>query len=325
MRAIGSFLGGLALLALATAAPAARAQEWPNRPVRLVVPYAAGGTTDILARLIAERFQPLFGQPLVVDIRPGAGGTIGSDHVAKSPPDGYTLLVGGPGTHATAQALYPNLTYDQQRDFAPISMIATLPNIVVVNPALPVRSIAELIAYAKARPGQLHYGSAGNGTTTHLSGELFRLLTGAEIVHVPYRGSSAALIDLQSGQIQLMFENLPGAIAFAREGRLRGLAVTSPRRAAAAPDLPTVEEAGVPGYAVLSWFVLLAPAGTPQPILARLNDGARRILGDPALRRRVHELGAETAEGSPEEAAAFLAAETERWTRVIRDAGIRIQ
>jgi tripartite-type tricarboxylate transporter receptor subunit TctC len=323
MRALAAIL--LAFLVGGVAAAQAQQQDYPTRPVRLVVPYAPGGTTDILARIIAERFQPVFGQPLVVDIRPGAGGTIGSDHVAKAPADGYTILIGGPGTHATAQALYPNLSYDQQRDFAPISMVASLPNLVVVNPTLPVRSIAELIAHARANPGRLHYGSAGNGTTTHLSGELFRLLTGAEIVHVPYRGSGAALIDLQGGQIQLMFENLPGAIGFAREGRLRGLAVTSPRRAPAAPDLPTVEEAGVPGYSVLSWFVLVAPAATPRPIVARLNEGARRILDDPAVRQRVAELGAETIAGTPEEAAAVLAAETERWNRVIRDAGIRIQ
>jgi tripartite-type tricarboxylate transporter receptor subunit TctC len=318
---------GFALLGclLALLPAAASAQDWPNRPVRLVVPYAAGGTTDIIARLISERWRPIFGQPLVVDVRPGAGGTIGTDHVAKSVADGYTLQIGGPGTHATAQALYPNLPYDQQRDFAPITMLASLPNIVVVNNNLPVRSIAELVAYGRARPGQLHYGSAGNGTTTHLSGELFRLLTGVEVVHVPYRGSSAALVDLQSGQLQLMFENLPGAINFVRQGQLRALAVTSPTRAAEAPEIPTVEEAGVPGYSVLSWFAMFAPAATPQPIIDRVNEGMRRILSDAGMRQRLAELGAETMPRSPAETRAFLAGEAERWTRIIRDAGIRIQ
>lgn len=303
----------------------AHAQDLPSRPIRLVVPYAPGGTTDILARVLAEHFQAEFGQPLVVDLRPGAGGTVGTAQVAQAVADGTTLVMGTPGTHATAKALYPNLTYDPIRDFAPVTLVANVPNIVVVNPNLPVRSITELIAAARARPGSINYGSAGNGATTHLSGELFRLMTGAQIVHVPYRGSGAALIDLQAGQIQLMFENLPGAIQHVRDGRLRALAVTSPTRAKATPDLPTVAEAGVPGYGVVSWFALFAPVATPEPVLARLNQGFRRIMAIPSVRQRMEDLGAEPADGPPDQLARLVAEESIRWTRVIQDAQIRIQ
>ncbi len=314
-----------AILFLATAVAAARAQELPARPVRMVVPFAPGGTTDILARALSEQFQGEFGQPLVLDLRPGAGGTIGTAQVARAVPDGSTLVMGTPGTHASAKALYPDLPYDPERDFTPIVLVANVPNVVVVNPALQVHSIADLIALAKARPGSINYGSAGSGATTHLSGELFRLLTGAAIVHVPYRGSGAALIDLQGGQIQLMFENLPGAIGHVRDGRLRALAVTSPRRAAAAPELPTVAEAGVPGYAVVSWFAVFAPAGTPAPLAGRLNAGFRRIMAEPAMRQRLQGLGAEPADGPPEELRRLVAEEIARWARVVRDANISIQ
>ena len=318
-----ALLGAASLPSLAAAS--ARAQDLPPRPVRMVVPYAPGGTTDILARLLAQHFQAEFGQPLVIETRPGAGGTVGTAQVAASPPDGTTLVMGTPGTHATATALYPNLPYAPARDFAPVVLVANVPNVVVVNPALPVSDIAGLIAAATARPGSINYGSAGSGATTHLSGELFRMMTGAQIVHVPYRGSGAALIDLQAGQVQMMFENLPGAIGLVREGRLRALAVTSPRRVAAAPELPTVAEAGVPGYSVVSWFAIFAPAGTPAPVVSRLNQGFRRILGMPEVRSRLVDLGAEPADGPPEELARLVAEETERWTRVIREARITIQ
>ncbi len=318
-----ALLGGALLPLLAAAS--ARAQDLPPRPVRMVVPYAPGGTTDILARLLAQHFQAEFGQPLIIETRPGAGGTLGTAQVAASPPDGTTLVMGTPGTHATSTALYPNLPYAPARDFAPVVLVANVPNVVVVNPSLPVSDIAGLIAAAKARPGSINYGSAGSGATTHLSGELFRMMTGAQIVHVPYRGSGAALIDLQAGQVQMMFENLPGAIGLVREGRLQALAVTSPRRVAAAPELPTVAEAGVPGYSVVSWFAIFAPAGTPAPVVSRLNQGFRRILGMPEVRSRLVDLGAEPADGPPEELARLVTEETERWTRVIREARITIQ
>lgn len=298
------------------------AQE--SRATRLVVPFAPGGTTDILARLLAERFQAEFGHPLVLDLRPGAGGTIGTHFAAQQRPDGTTLVMGTPGTHATAPALYPNLPYDPVRDFTAVALVAQVPNIVVVHPALPIHSIADLIAAARAAPGRLNYGSAGSGATTHLSGELFRLMTGAEIVHVPYRGSGAALIDLMGGQIQLMFENLPGAIQHVREGRLRGIAVTSPARSAAAAEFPTVAET-VPGYAVTSWFGVFAPAGTPAPVVQRLNQGIQRILAEPAMAQRLRDLGAEVTLGPPEEFAELVRSEIRRWTDVIRTANISLQ
>ncbi|WP_165585687.1 tripartite tricarboxylate transporter substrate binding protein [Roseococcus sp. SYP-B2431] len=302
----------------------ALAQEVVSRPIRMVVPFAQGGTTDLLARLIAERSQAEFGQPMVVDIRPGASGTIGAAQVAQSRGDGTTLLMGAPPTHATARALFPNLPYDPVRDFAPVALVATLPNLVAVNNAVPVRSIAELIAWSKAHPGTINYGSAGNGATTHLSGELLKLMTGADVTHIPYRGSGAALIDLLGGQIQLMFENLPSIIDHVREGRLRGLAVTSPRRSPSAPEIPTVAET-VPGYEALSWFGIFAPAGTPAPLVLRLHQGIRRIMADPAVRARFVELGAERADGPPGELAELVRADAERWGRVIREARITIQ
>lgn len=311
------------LLGLAAPLPLA-AQEAPARLTRMVVPFAPGGTTDILARLLSERFQAEFGHPLVLDLRPGAGGTIGTQFVAQQRPDGATLVMGTPGTHATAPALFPSLAYDPARDFAPVALIAQVPNILIVNPALPIRSVAELIAAARAAPGRLHYGSAGTGATTHLSGELFRLMTGAEIVHVPYRGSGAALVDLMGGQIQMMFENLPGAIQHVREGRLRALAVTSATRSPAAPEYPPVGDT-VPGYVANSWFGVFAPAGTPDAVIQRLNQGFRRILAEPAMAQRLRDLGAEPGLGPPEELAQLVRTEITRWTEVIRAANITLQ
>ncbi|UPY35666.1 tripartite tricarboxylate transporter substrate binding protein [Sediminicoccus sp. KRV36] len=318
-RALPYLAGGLALRSLPT-----RAQDLSQRATRMVVPFAPGGTTDILARLLSERFQAEFGQPLVLDLRPGAGGTIGTHFVAQQRPDGATLLMGTPGTHATATALYPNLPYDPVRDFAPVALIASVPNIVVVHPALPIHSIADLIAAARAAPGRINYGSAGTGATTHLSGELFRLMTGSDIVHVPYRGSGAALTDLMGGQIQMMFENLPGAIQHVREGRLRAIAVTSAQRSQAAPEFPSVAET-VPGYEVNSWFAVFAPAGTPRPTVLRLNQGLRRILAEPAMALRFRDLGAERGDGSPEDLATLIGEETARWAQVIRTANITLQ
>lgn len=314
-----SLLAGLALPA------AAVAQELPPRPMRIVVPFTTGGTTDILARILSEHAQAEFGQPLIVESRPGAGGVTGSAQVAAAAPDGTTLLVGTPGTIATAPALVPNLPYDPMRDLAPVMLIANVPNIAVVNPASGINSIQELIERARARPGSINFGSAGIGATTHLAGELFRMMTGTEMTHVPYRGSVPALTDLQAGQIQLMFENMPGAIELVRAGRLRGLGVTSPRRAQAAPDIPTIAEAGVPGYEVVSWFAVFAPGATPQPVIQRLNAGFRRIMARPEVRRRMIEMGAEPADDTPEALGALARSELERWTRVIREARITVQ
>ncbi|UPY36734.1 tripartite tricarboxylate transporter substrate binding protein [Sediminicoccus sp. KRV36] len=312
------------LLALPFLAGAAAAQELPARPMRLIVPFTTGGTTDILARILAEHAQAEFGQPLIVESRPGAGGVTGTAQVAAAPPDGTTLVMGTPGPIATAPALMGSMPYDPLRDLAPVMLVANVPNLVVVNPASGLTSIAALIAAARARPGAIHFGSAGIGATTHLAGELFKLMTGADIVHVPYRGSVPALTDLQGGQIQLMFENMPGALELVRAGRLTGLAVTSPTRALAAPEIPTVAET-VPGYAVVSWFALFTAGGVPAPLVQRLNAGFRRIMARPAVRQRIAELGAEPADGTPEALGTLAREETERWGRVIREARITVQ
>ena len=314
------------ILAAPLLCPAARlvAQELPARPLRLIVPFSAGGTTDILARILAEHAQAEFGQPLIVEARPGAGGVTGTAQVAAAVPDGTTLVMGTPGPIATAPALMASMPYDPLRDLAPVMLVANVPNLVVVNPASGIKSMAGLIAAARARPGSVHFGSAGIGATTHLAGELFKLMTGADIVHVPYRGSAPALTDLQGGQIQLMFENMPGALELVRAGRLTGLAVTSPMRATAAPEIPTVAET-VPGYAVVSWFALFTAGQVPAPVVQRLNAGFRRIMARPAVRQRILELGAEPADGPPEALAALAREETERWGRVIREARITVQ
>lgn len=305
-------------------AAGAAAQELPARPLRLIVPFTAGGTTDILARILAEHAQAEFGQPLIVESRAGAGGVTGTAQVVTAAPDGTTLVMGTPGPIATAPALMASMPYEPLRDLAPVMLVANVPNLVVVNPASGITSIAALIAAARARPGAIHFGSAGMGATTHLAGELFKLMTGTDIVHVPYRGSVPALTDLQGGQIQLMFENMPGAIELVRSGRLTGLAVTSPARAVAAPDIPTVAET-VPGYAVVSWFALFTGAQVPAPVVQRLNAGFRRIMARPAVRQRILELGAEPADGPPEALGTLAREETERWGRVIREARITVQ
>jgi tripartite-type tricarboxylate transporter receptor subunit TctC len=302
----------------------AAAQELPARPLRLMVPFTTGGTTDILARILAEHAQAEFGQPLIVESRPGAGGVTGTAQVAAATPDGTTLVMGTPGPIATAPALMASMPYEPLRDLAPVMLVANVPNLVVVNPASGITSITALIAAARARPGAIHFGSAGIGATTHLAGELFKLMTGVDIVHVPYRGSVPALTDLQGGQIQLMFENMPGAIELVRSGRLTGLAVTSPARAVAAPEIPTVAET-VPGYSVVSWFALFTAGQVPAPVVQRLNAGFRRIMARPAVRQRILELGAEPADGPPEALAALAREETERWGRVIREARISVQ
>ena len=293
--------------------------------MRLIVPFSAGGTTDILARILSEHAQTEFGQPMIVESRPGAGGVTGSAQVATALGDGTTLLMGTPGPIATAPALMASLPYDPLRDLAPITLVANVPNLVVVNPASGITSISGLIAAARARPGSIHFGSAGIGATTHLAGELFKLMAGVDIVHVPYRGSLPALTDLQGGQVQLMFENMPGAIELVRAGRLTGLAVTSPTRALAAPEIPTVAESGLPGFSVVSWFALFAPGSTPAPMVQRLNQGIRRIMARPAVRERMLALGAEPADGPPEALATLAREETERWGRVIREARITAQ
>jgi tripartite-type tricarboxylate transporter receptor subunit TctC len=316
-------LVGLWCLALG-GMPAHAQQDFPRKPIRLVVPFAAAGTTDILSRLLADAVGKSVGQQVVLDFRPGAAGTIGADLVAKSEPDGYTIVMGTLGTHSTSPSLYKTLPYDPQRDFEPITLVAMVPNVVVVHPSVPVKTIGELIALAKEKPGTLNYGSAGIGASTHLTGEVFRLMADVDIVHVPYKGSGQALIDLVGGQIPLMFENMPGAMGHVRQGALRAIGVTGPKRSPALPDVPTVAESGVPGFDVVSWFALFAPAKTPKPIVDKLNAEFVAAINRPDIHARMIELGAEPAGGTPEELRDLTVRERERWAKIIKDAGITV-
>jgi len=302
---------------------------WPNKPVRIIVPFAAGGTTDILARALAPELGKAFGQTFIVDNKPGAGGNIGADMIAKSAPDGYNLLMGTVGTHAINAALYPKMPFDPVRDFVPITLVAGVPNVLVINPAkaeaLKIGSVADLIRYAKANPGKLNMASSGNGTSIHLSGELFKSMTGTYMLHFPYRGSGPALLDLIGGTMDVMFDNLPSALPQIKAGKLKALAVTSATRSAAVPDLPTIAEAGpVKGFDASSWFGLLAPAGTPADIVNRLQQETAKALQSPSLKERLLSQGAIPGGQTPAEFAKFIAAETSKWAQVVKVSGAKV-
>ena len=305
-------------------ATVASAQGYPNRTIRLVVPFPAAGTTDILARAAAQKLTEAFGQSVVVDNRPGAAGNIGSDLVAKSAPDGYTLLMGTVGTHAINPSLYSKMPYDHVKDFVPVVLVAGVPNVLVVNPALPVNSVADLIKLAKDKPGQINFASSGSGTSIHLSGELFKTMAGVDITHVPYKGSSPALVDLIGGQVQIMFDNLPSALPQIKAGKLRAIAVTSLKRAPVLPDVPTISESGLPGFEASSWFGVLAPAGTPAPIVARINAEVNKWLQSAEAREKLLSQGAEAAGGSPEQFAQHIRAESEKWAKVVKASGAKV-
>jgi tripartite-type tricarboxylate transporter receptor subunit TctC len=320
-------LARIAAIVVAAATPqfaAGQADPYPARPLRIVVPFPAGGTTDILARAVAQKLTDSWGQAVVVDNRPGAGGNIGSELVARSTADGYTLLMGTVGTHAINVSLYPKLPFDPVKDFVPIILVAGVPNVLEVNPGVPANSMAELVAYAKANPGKLNFASSGNGTSIHLSGELFKSMTGVSMTHVPYKGSAPAISDLLGGQVQLMFDNLPSSLAQIKAGKLRALAVTSATRSAALPDVPTIAESGLPGFEASSWFGLLAPAGTPSPIVAKLNGEVAKWLATPEAREKMLASGANAAGGTPDDFARHIAAETTKWAKVVKDSGARI-
>ena len=314
--------GVVAVAAFATFATAQSA--YPTKPIRIVVPFPAGGTTDILARAVAQRLTESFGQSVVVDNRPGAGGTIGAELVAKSAPDGYTMLMGTVGTHAINASLYAKMPYDHVRDFAPVVLVAGVPNVLVVNPAVPASNVQELIAYIKANPGKVNFASSGSGTSIHLSGELFKTMTGLAMTHVPYKGSAPALADLLGGQVQLMFDNLPSALPQIKAGRLRALGVTSAQRAPALPDVPTIAESGLPGYEASSWFGLLAPAGTPQDVVAKVNGEVARWLASPEAKEKLLSQGANAAGGTPEDFVRHIAAETAKWQQVVKASGAKV-
>ena len=302
---------------------------WPNKPVRLVVPFAPAGTTDILARSIAPELSKVFGQSFIVDNKPGAGGNIGADSVAKSPPDGYHLLMGTVGTHAINAALYPKMSYDPVRDFVPITLVAGVPNVLVMNPAKAkaygINNVADLIRYARANPGKLNMASSGNGTSIHLSGELFKSMTGTFMLHFPYRGSGPAVLDLVAGTMDLMFDNLPSALPQIKSGKLKALAVTSAQRSSALPDVPTVAEAGpVKGFDASSWFGLFAPAGTPPEIVARLQQETAHALQSAAVKERLVSQGAIPGGQPSADFARFVAAEAKKWAQVVKVSGAKI-
>lgn len=320
-------------VALSAALPAVvRAQSgWPTKAVRIVVPFAAGGTTDILARAMAPELQKAFGQPFVVDNKAGAGGNVGATEVAKAAADGYTLLMGTVGTHAINAALYPKLQFDHQKDFAPITLVAGVPNVLVLNPAnaqkYGIQSVADLARAARANPGKLNMASSGNGTSIHLAGELFKTLTGTFMVHFPYRGSGPALLDLIGGNMDLMFDNLPSAMPHIKAGKLKALAVTSATRSAALPELPTIAEVGGPAlknFEASSWFGLLAPAGTPADIQSRLQQECTKALQLPAIKERMLGLGATPSGISGAEFARYIDAETAKWAKVVTAAGAKV-
>ncbi|MEQ1773299.1 MAG: tripartite tricarboxylate transporter substrate binding protein [Burkholderiales bacterium] len=305
-------------------APAGSAQSYPVKTIRIIVPYAPGGPTDILARTVAQRLNEAWGQPVVIENRAGAAGMTGTALVAKSPPDGYTMATAGI-TFVTTVSMGAKLSFDPERDFDPVTFLGSIPNIVVVHPSLPAKSIKELIALGKLRPGQLFYASGGAGGTQHLAGELFKHLTGLKLQHVAYRGSSPSLTAVVSGEVAMGFTDMLITVPHVTSGRLRGLAVTGARRARIVPNMPTVSEAGLPGYAVSAWFGLVTPAGTPRDIIQRVQAEAARGLKQPETLERLSAVGAEISASSPEEFGAFMKAEREKWARVIKAAGIRAE
>ncbi len=322
------------LISAAALSPWAAVQAqstWPTKAVRIVVPFAAGGTTDILARALAPELQRVFGQPFVVDNKPGAGGNNGAAEVAKSPGDGYTLLMGTVGTHAINPSLYPKMPYDAVKDFVPVTLVAGVPNVLVINPASAqkynVNSVLDLVKALKANPGRLNMASSGNGTSIHLAGELFKSMTRTFMLHLPYRGSGPALIDLMAGNVDLMFDNLPSAMPHIRSGRLKALAVTSAARSGALPEVPTVEEVGGPllkGYEASSWFGLLAPAGTAADTASRVQQETAKAIALPAMKERLLSQGAIPSGMTPAEFARFIAAETSKWAKVVKVSGAKI-
>ena len=312
-------LGATAGVAGAAEAPA---PPYPSKSVRIVVPFAAGGTSDVLTRLLGQRLTPLYGQQVIIDNRPGSGGQIGAEIVARAPADGYTLVSGTIGIQA-AYAIYTKLQHDPAKDLQPVILLAEVPGVLVVHPSMPVKNVREFLALARARPGEITFGSAGVGSSTHMTGELFKLTAKVDLTHVPYKGSAPALSDLLGGQIQAMFENLPTLPSHIAAGKVRALAVTSKARSPALPDVPTVAESGLPGFDATAWFTIAAPSKVPAPIVQKLNADINGIMKQPEMEARFRELGLTRIGGSPEEAAKYFAAETEKWNKVIKTANLR--
>jgi tripartite-type tricarboxylate transporter receptor subunit TctC len=309
-----------ATIVLLLAAPAAA--QWPDKPVRMIVPFAPGGTTDVLARIMAEGYAQAFRQPFLIENRAGAGGNLGAAEAAKAAPDGYTIMMGTPGTQAINQHIYPAMPYNTDRDFAPIVLVARVPNVLVVHPSLGVKTLKELIAKLRAAPGSVNYATPGSGSTGHLSTELFKVRTKTFVVHIPYRGSAPALADLLAGSVQMSIDNLPPYLPHIRSGKLIALGVSTEKSVAALPDVPPIASQ-VPGYEASSWFALVAPVKTPDAVLSRLNAEANRMLQQPAMRERFAGLGAEAVGGSADQLAKYIASENAKWKEVVKVSGAK--
>lgn len=318
-----ALLGTLAAAAAALTLPSAWAQPWPSRPVSIVVPFPAGGTTDVLARALGQELSKTLGQPVVVENKPGAGATLGADYVAKAKPDGYTLLIGAVH-HTIATSVYKKLGYDFEKDLAPITTVALVPNVLVVNPQLPAKTVQELLALAKVQPGKLTYGSNGTGTGQHLIGAQFEGMGGVELLHVPYKGSGPLTTDLLGGQISMSFDTVTPVLPHIKAGKLRALAVTTARRSVALPDVPTLDEAGLKGFDMGTWFGMLAPAGTPREVVTRLNADMVRIIHSPEFRKKMDDIGADAIGNTPEQMARQIRDDTARFAKLVKDAKVSL-
>ncbi|MDD2546258.1 MAG: tripartite tricarboxylate transporter substrate binding protein [Burkholderiaceae bacterium] len=315
--AFAAAVGALPAQALAQAA-------YPSKPITIIVPFAAGGTTDILARLVGQYLSTELGQPVVVENKAGAGGNIGATAAAKAPADGYTLFMGTVGTHAINAALYKKMPFDHVKDFAPLSRVAMVPNLLVSHPSQPFKTVTEMIAYAKANPGKVNFGSPGNGSSPHLSGELFKSMAKVDLTHIPYKGSAPAVADLLGNQISIMFDNLPSVIPHVRSGKLRAIAISTATRSGDLPNVPTIAEAGVPGYEATSWFGMFAPAATPAPVLAKIHAALGKVLANPEVKKKIDDQGGEPVNETSEAFAAFIQKETQKWGKVVRESGATV-
>ncbi len=317
-------LAAAALLAPVAGFAQAGAAAFPNKPIHIVVTFSTGGAPDILARLIGEKLQTTWGQPVIIDNQPGAGGNTGADAVAKSPPDGYTIVVGTVGTHSINGALYTKMPYDMVKDFAPITLLATTPNMLVVNNDVPAKTLKEFIDLGK-KAGKMTFASSGSGTSIHVSGELFKTMTGIDMEHIPYKGRATAIPDLLGGRVTMMFDNMPSSLQLVREGKLRALGVTSAKRSPAAPEIPTIAEQGLPSFEAVSWFALFAPAGTPKPIVEKLQAEVKKILATPEVGKRLAESGLDAVGSSADELAAYQRTEIAKWAKVVKDSGAKVE
>ncbi|MCA0399563.1 MAG: tripartite tricarboxylate transporter substrate binding protein [Proteobacteria bacterium] len=314
---------GLVLAGLSTGA--CFAQSFPNKPVTIVVPFAAGGSTDIVARIVGQRMGELLGQTVIIENRAGAGGNVGANAVAKAAPDGYTILMGTISTHAINPAVFKSMPHDPVKDFAPVSLLALVPSVLTVATNFPADNVKGMIAELKKNPGKYTYASSGIATPQHLGGELFKSMTGTDMLHIPYRGGGPALLDVVSGKVPFIFDNLPSSAEMIRAGKVRGFAITTNKRSPAFPDMPTMEEAGLPGYEIYSWNALFAPAGTPKEVIARLNDVANQAVRDPAIARKLNDLSAETVGSTPEELGEHVKKEIAKWGPIAKAAGATLE